>query len=58
MITQTVDGTATFTVNSAEKYREIYPLIEITPALDDTPATRTDVTIANGVDGLSMELSL
>ena len=58
-ITQTVDGSATFTVNSAEKYREIYPLIEITAPADwESPSTRSEVTIGNSVDGLSMTLNL
>ena len=58
-IHQVVDGSATFTVNSAEKYREIYPLIEITAAPDwESSATRSEVTIGNSVDGLSMTLNL
>lgn len=58
-ITQTVDGSATFTVNSAEKYREIYPLIEITPTKDqESSATRSKVKISNSVDGGEIELNL
>ena len=58
-IHQEVDGSATFTVNSAEKYREIYPLIEITATPDwESSATRSEVTIGNSVDGLSMTLNL
>ena len=58
-IHQVVDGSATFTVNSAEKYREIYPLIEITAAPDwESSAIRSEVTIGNSVDGLSMTLNL
>ena len=58
-IHQEVDGSATFTVNSAEKYREIYPLIEITATTDwESSATRSEVTISNSVDGLSMTLNL
>ena len=58
VIEQTVDGSATFTVNSAEKYREIYPLIEISPTVDGSSATRSKVKIVNGVDGGEMELNL
>ena len=58
-IHQEVNGSATFTVNSAEKYREIYPLIEITATPDwESSATRSEVTISNSVDGLSMTLNL
>lgn len=60
-ITQTVDGSATFLVNSAEKYRQIYPLIVITPEVDGeyaTSATRTKVVISNNIDGLNMELNV
>lgn len=57
-ITQTVDGSATFTINSAEKYREIYPLIEITPTKDDTSSTRSKVKISNSVDGGEIKLNL
>lgn len=60
-IKQVVNGSATFTVNSAEKYREIYPLIEFAPEVDGesaTSATRTEVTISNSVDKLSMKLNL
>lgn len=63
-ITQTVDGSTTFTVNSAEKYREIYPLIEITSD-DSSNNLRSDFTITfshpignNEIDSKSMELSL
>lgn len=58
-IHQEINGSATFTVNSAEKYREIYPLIEITAPADwESPSTRSEVTIGNSVDGLSMTLNL
>ena len=57
-IVQSVDGSKTFTVNSAEKYREIYPLIRISPSVDGSSETKVDVTISNSVDGLSMRLSL
>ena len=58
-IHQEVNGSATFTVNSAEKYREIYPLIEITATPDwESSATRSEVTISNSVDSLSMTLNL
>jgi len=57
-IHQEVNGSATFTVNSAEKYREIYPLIEISPTVDGSSATRSKVKIVNGVDGGEMELNL
>ena len=58
-ITQTVtNGSVTFTVNNAERYREIYPTITITATADDTPSIRSEITIGNSVDGLSMTLSL
>lgn len=57
-IVQSVDGSKTFTVNSAEKYREIYPLIRISPSVDGSSETKVNVTISNSVDGLSMRLSL
>ena len=43
-IKQEVNGSATFTVNSAEKYREIYPLVEIT-STDSSNGLRSDFTI-------------
>lgn len=55
-IHQEVDGSATFTVNSAEKYREIYPLIEIT--LDSSENSRETVVIGNSQDAMSLEISL
>lgn len=55
-IHQEVDGSATFTVNSAEKYREIYPLIEIT--LDTSENSRETVVIGNSQDAMSLEISL
>lgn len=57
-IHQVVDGSATFTVNSAEKYREIYPLIEISPTKDDSSSTRSKVKISNSVDGGEIKLNL
>lgn len=55
-IKQTVDGSATFTVNSAEKYREIYPLIEVT--LDTSENSRKEIIISNAKDGNSLKVSL
>ena len=55
-IHQEVDGSATFTVNSAEKYREIYPLIEIT--LDTSENSRETVIISNLQDTMSLKISL
>ena len=56
VIEQTVDGSATFTVNSAEKYREIYPLIEIT--LDSSENSRETVVISNSQDTMTLRISL
>lgn len=63
-ITQTIDnGSVTFIVNSAEKYREIYPLIAIT-STDSSNNLRSDFTITfshpigSETDSKSMELSL
>lgn len=55
-IHQEVDGSATFTVNSAEKYREIYPLIEIT--LDSSENSRETVVISNSQDTMTLRISL
>lgn len=55
-IHQEVDGSATFTVNSAEKYREIYPLIEIT--LDASENSRETVVISNSQDTMTLRISL
>ena len=55
-IHQEVDGIATFTVNSAEKYREIYPLIEIT--LDPSENSMETVIISNLQDTMSLKISL
>ena len=55
-IHQEVDGSATFTVNSAEKYREIYPLIEIT--LDTSENSRETVVISNSQDTMTLRISL
>lgn len=55
-IHQEVDGSATFTVNSAEKYREIYPLIEIT--LDVSENSRETVVISNSQDTMTLRISL
>ena len=55
-IHQEINGSATFTVNSAEKYREIYPLIEIT--LDSSENSRETVIISNLQDTMSLKISL
>lgn len=60
-IEQTItNGSTTFTVNSAEKYREIYPIIEVTSTADRS-LIRTDftLTVSNDVtQSESMTLSL
>ena len=64
-IVQTItNGSVTFTVNSAEKYREIYPLIKVT-STDQSNNLRSDFTITtshpignNQTESYEMELSL
>lgn len=64
-IVQTItNGSVTFTVNSAEKYREIYPLIRVT-STDQSNNLRSDFKITtshpidnNQTESYEMELSL
>ena len=63
IVKTTTNGSVTFTVNSAEKYREIYPIIEVTSTASQPPI-RSDFTltvshqVGNRTDSESMQLSL